>query len=215
MWTFTSERRFAATAWAATAATAAAAAAFFWIQNAARPVGGEISVPKAAWLGYAILFWLVLPALIATDPRVDARWRRPYAALAVLMLARGAVELWMLYVSHTWSPWYGIAHDLLCVAVLAGLGAGLHATSPRKRCLRTHLAVTAAMFGPEIYFAWYMQAHFTTTSDAAVYFVPDDPAHALVLNVTIAAVVFLTAYLPFFLRRWLHAPADRDAPTLR
>jgi hypothetical protein len=68
--------------------------------------------------------------------------------------------------------------------------------------------MTALAFVPEIYFAWYMQAHFTNQGEAAIYFVPDDPAHAYALNVTAAAVVCSSGYLAYFLYRWLHATTD-------
>ena len=120
----------------------------------------------------------------------------------------------MLYVSLNWSPWYGIGQDLVCAAVLALFGWRLWAAkAPRNDLQRTilmHLSVTTFMFGPEIYFAWYMQAHFNTKGADAIYFVPNDPAYSEVLNVTAAVVVFLTAYLPVFLMRWLHGTPERD-----
>jgi len=214
MWTFASKSRLAASAWASLALWLAGAAAFYWIQTRLRLVGGDPSLSKSIWLAYAVLVWIVLPALIVADPRLSPAWRRPFALLLVLMLARGPVELWMLYVSLNWSPWYGIGQDLVCAVVLALFGWRLWATkAPRSSLQRTilmHLAVTTFMFGPEIYFAWYMQAHFNTTGADAIYFVPDDPAYAVVLNVTTAMVVFLTVYLPVFLMRWLHGASERD-----
>jgi hypothetical protein len=57
-----------------------------------------------------------------------------------------------------------------------------------------------------------MQAHFTTTGDAAIYFVPDDPRYSDVLTVTTCVVVFLSVYLPFFLSQWLHGQTDDARP---
>jgi hypothetical protein len=131
--------------------------------------------------------------------------------LAVLMLFRGVIEFWMLYVALNWSPWYGIGHDIICIAALALLASPLRArrTGPLERTVFVHLIVTTAIFIPEMYFAWYMQVHFTTTGESAVYFVPDDPRYSDVLTVTTAVVVFLSAYLPAFLFRWLHGASDR------
>jgi hypothetical protein len=214
MWTFGSERRLAVAAWSLFAASFAGALLFFWIQNTFRPVGGDISWAKLFWLMYAMLFWLVLPALLAADPRVDWPWRRPFAALAILMLVRGVIELWMLYVALNWSPWYGIGHDIACMATLAALGWPLrvHHASRLERTVLAHLIVTTAIFLPEMYFAWYMQAHFATAGKSAIYFVPDDPRYSDVLTVTTAVVVFLSAYLPVFLFRWLHGASDRIRP---
>lgn len=209
MWTFASERRLETAAWSALAALGAAAFAFYWLQNHYRPIGGAISWPKLAWLAYALLLWVVLPALLSADPRLGQRWRLPFAALLSLMLARGLAEGWMLYVSLNWSPWYGMAHDVLCLLVLAAFAARLRARSGIERRVRVHLQVTAAAFVPEIYFAWYMQAHFITQGESAVYFVPDDPAYAEVLRVTIAVVVLLSVYFPIFLHGWLHGAAER------
>jgi hypothetical protein len=206
MWTFASERALARTAAASLVVLVVATVAFYWVQNRFRPVGGEISVPKLLWLGYAIALWVVVPALLAADGRISGRLRQAFAALVILVLARGAAEMWMLYVWLNWSPWYGIAHDLVCMTALAALA--LRAGWPRlpiERVATVHLAVTAAAFLPEIYFAWYMQAHFTTSGEHAVYFVPDDPRYDEVLRVTTAVVVSLSLYFPFFLFRWLHA----------
>ena len=206
MWTFASERALSRTALASLAVLVVATAAFYWVQNRFRPVGGEISVPKLLWLGYAIALWVVMPALLAADGRISRPLRQSFAVLLILVFARGAAELWMLYVLLNWSPWYGIAHDLVCMTVLSVLA--LRAARPRlpiERVVIAHLAVTAAAFLPEMYFAWYMQAHFTTIGEHAVYFVPDDPRYNEVLRVTTAVVVSLSVYFPFFLFRWLHA----------
>ncbi|HSE01159.1 MAG TPA: hypothetical protein VLB72_10545 [Burkholderiales bacterium] len=214
MWTFGSERGLAAAAWSSVAALFATALLFFWVQNTFRPVGGEISWAKLFWLMYAVLFWFVLPLLLVADPRLSGAWRRPFTVLAALMLIRGVIEPWMLYVALNWSPWYGIGHDIVCMATLAILGWTLRErrTGAVERTVFVHLIVTTALFSPEIYFAWYMQAHFTTTGESAIYFVPDDPRYSDVLTVTAAVVVFLSAYLPLFLYRWLHGATDRTRP---
>ena len=212
MWTFTSERRLSAAAWGAVAALCVAAVLFYPLQNEYRPIGGEISVPKLCWLASAILLWFILPALIAADPRLAPQWRRPFIVLFYLMLARGLFEGWMLYVAHNWSPWYGIAHDLACAAALAGGIVRLRPQTALERLTRLHLGVTALMFAPEIYFAWYMQAHFNTQGASAIYFVPDDPAYAVVLRVTTGVVTFLGVYFPLFLFHWLHGAPARNRP---
>jgi hypothetical protein len=62
---------------------------------------------------------------------------------------------------------------------------------------------------PEIYYAWYMQAHFQTRGGNAIYFVPDDGQHVVALAVTAAVDIALIAYLAAFLPAWL----PRRAPT--
>ena len=213
MSTSASERKLHARVWWTLAAWAVGALVFYAVQNRLRPVGGDISFAKLAWLAYAVLFWFVLPLLLSADPRLPAAWRRPFVVLLALMLARGVAELWMLYVSLNWLPWYGIAHDVVCALALGAFLAVLEPHGGLQRTIRGHLAVTTALFVPEIYFAWYMVTYFNTRGESAIYFVPDDPAHATVLSVTAAVVICLTVYLPLFISRWLYGTLERDRPT--
>lgn len=196
----------------------AGAAVFYLTQNSSDRIGGPVAPQKIAWLAYAILLWVILPIAIVLDRRASAILRAAFGVLLVLMLARGAIELWMLYVTLNWSPWYGIAHDVVCVAVLAWFGVQAMrlrvARTPANGSLLLHLAVTATAFIPEIYFAHYMTQHFNTVGDAAVYFVPAEERYRDVLRVTTAVVVALSIYLPVFLWEWLvgtarskHTPA--------
>jgi len=205
MWSFASEPVRRRATWRALALVAAAAAVFYVAQNALRPVGGEIALVKLLWLAGAVLLWGVLPLLLMGDARLGSRLRRAFAALVALMLARVAIEGWMLYGSLSWSPWYGIAHNALCAAVLLALAARCRPRGALERIGRQYLVVSAAFFVPETYFAWYMQSHFVTRGARAVYFVPADASHIHVLMVTAAVVVCLAAYLAMFLRRWMPA----------
>jgi hypothetical protein len=208
-----SEARLRRVALTAVAAMALITAVFFVVQNRLAPVGGEVALAKAVWLGLAVLFWLVLPALIAVDARLAAAIRLPFQMLLALMALRGGAELVMLYVLKNWSPSYGIAHDLLCLGVLGAWGIdrlwrrGASTQGGLNRTLLNHVFVTAALFGPEIYYAAYMQAHFTTAGAAAVYFVPDDGRHRVVLAVTVAVDALAAAWLGYFLYAWLNDEA--------
>ena len=104
--------------WAAVLATFATAPLFWWVQNNLRPVGGAMAFPKALWLADALVLWIVLPLAIVSDTRVANGVRRAFLILLVLMLLRGTLEAWMLYVTLNWSPWYGIAHDLFGIVEL-------------------------------------------------------------------------------------------------
>ena len=204
MWSFGSKSSLQCAVWVSIALWAAVAAAFYYAQNTLKPIGGDVSLAKTFWLAGAVLLWGILPLFLLADWRLGAWLRRTFAALAALMFARGVIEGWMLYVTFTWSPWYGIAHDLACAALLAWFGARAATPTPLDRAVRNHAWVTAAFFGPEIYFAWYMQAHFDTTGGAAIYFVPENPIYDDVLSVTKVVVVCLFLYLPVFLYRWIH-----------
>jgi hypothetical protein len=210
MSTWFSERRLRVVALWAVAAIALTSIAFHLLQNRMALTGGGIAWPKSVWLGCTILFWFVLPALLASDARLAAAWRMPFAVLLILMGLRGVVELWMLYVSHNWSPFYGIAHDVVCLAALWGLALRAAAGTPHlwqaglQRTVFVHAIATGLLFIPEIYFAWYMQANFRTQGEHPLYFVPDDAAHARVLALTTASDAFAVLYLPGFLYAWLH-----------
>lgn len=211
MWSFASESALRRATWAALGLTAAAAATFYVAQNTLRPIGGEIALVKLLWLAGAVLLWGVLPPLLAADARLGPSLRRAFAALCALMLARAAIEGWMLYVSLTWSPWYGIAHNVLCVVVLLVFAVRIAPRNGLERVARRHLAVSAAFFVPETYFAGYMLSNFDTRGEAAVYFVPAGASHARVLLLTAIIVVCLIGYLAIFLRRWLVASGNQNA----
>lgn len=82
--------------------------------------GGGISAPKLAWLGYAVLLWFLVTPLIAFDPALRPETRWVLGLFAGCMWLRGLIELFMLYVTRNWRPPYGIAHDILCIALLVG-----------------------------------------------------------------------------------------------
>ena len=214
MSTWFSDRSLRFVALSAVAGIAMASVAFHVLQNRMALTGGGIAWSKSLWLGCAILFWFVLPALLVCDARLGVAWRMPFALLLVLMGLRGVVELWMLYVSHSWSPFYGIAHDAICLAALwwfarrAAAGANPLLQSGLQRTAFVHAIATGLLFIPEMYFAWYMQAHFGTQGEHPVYFVPDEPAHARVLALTAAADAAAVLYLPGFLYAWLHGKAE-------
>ena len=193
-------------------ALAAATACFYLAQNRLGIIGGQIAFSKAAWLGIAVLFWLILPALICLDTRVAPAIRRPYALLLLLMSLRAVLEPPMLYWLKNWSPLYGIAHDVLCMGVLLWSALVLIARNgrepdPRARLLVCHMWVSGLLFLAEIYFAWFMWMHFDTKGGAAIYYVPDDPKFAVVLLATGVVDVCAVLYLIVFLPRWLKSHA--------
>jgi len=215
MSTSSSDRRLRVAALVAVVAMCVAALAFHALQNRLALTGGGIAWPKSIWLGCAILYWFVLPALLLRDKRLLPAWRLPFAALLALMGLRGVIELWMLYVSHNWSPFYGIAHDLICLATLWGLALRARAAFGTQRLAFFHAIATGLLFVPEIYFAWYMQAHFQTQGEKPLYFVPDDAAHAQVLALTTAADAAALIYLPAFLYAWLHGKNEATGARAR
>lgn len=190
---------------------------FYLMQNHTGLIGGEIALSKAVWLALAILFWLLLPALILMDGKTVNACRLPFAWLLGLMTARGVIEGLMLYVYNNWSPLYGIAHDVICLVVMGAMALSMYGrerqhqpTSTRR--LGLHAMVTGLMFLPEMYYAWYMRANFHTQGNHAIYFVPDNGQHTLVLGVTTTVNLLLIAYLFWFVPRWLHDKTQSDNP---
>lgn len=181
---------------------------FYQAQNQAWALGGEIAIPKLLWLAYALLFWFLLPPLIAADSRIDGRLRRMYAIFFYNMAARGMIELWMIYVATNWHPYYGAAQDLFSILLILFLLRGFSPGGALDRLLVRHFYVLALMLCTEIGFALYFAANFLTSGRNALYFVPNGGRHAEILAVTAAAVGCLTVYLIVFSRRWLYAGAE-------
>lgn len=96
---------------------------FYRRQNAGLAMkvkGGGISPPKMAWLFFTVYLWFLLCPLAALDPGLSTGTRWVIGAFSVCMWLRGLAELHMLYVTHSWRPPYGVAHDLLCIALVTG-----------------------------------------------------------------------------------------------
>jgi hypothetical protein len=107
----------------------------FYRKQKAGALGGAISKPKAFWLPFAIYLWFVVAGVMGFDPALPASVRAPFAALAVSMWIRGAIEMLMLYGTKNWKPPYGIAHDLFTIGVmLVVTGLWPPTTGRRHRC---------------------------------------------------------------------------------
>ncbi len=179
---------------------------FYDRQNGAGAIGGGIALPKVLWLASAILFWFVLPLLFLLDRRLRIT-HSAYGMFLGNMLLRAGIELWMMYVTHNWHPYYGIGHDLFSLALCLWLARRIPHTAPLARLQRGFFLVAAAMFLVETFFAGYLLIHLYSTGP--VYFVADDAGHAPVLRLTWAAVFLLVVYLLGLVRGWLYAPAAR------
>ena len=170
---------------------------FGFMQNHQGNIGGTIALPKLLWLMTAIWAWYVQPILLWTDSRVIGAVQRGLLGFMVLMAVRAAVELVMLYITHNWSPIYGIAFNVCAISYLSWVAWRA------QGILATHLFVLALMFVPECGFAFYMKTQFVTSGDTPIYFVPDDPRYQMILRFTWAAVLASWAWQAYFLRHWL------------
>jgi hypothetical protein len=210
---FTSECQFQRAMLVMVVILVVGALGFYFLQNYIGLIGGKIALSKMVWLAYAVLFWLGFPLFIVLDPRTSVMLGHVFRFLLMSMVARGFVEFWMLYVSNNWSPLYGIAHDVFCIAGLVFFLTRAWQNSEWRACqpsgeLFIHGIVTTLLFLPEIYFAWYMRMNFNTQGGNAIYFVPDVPQHKLVLIITASIDIVLTIYLMLFLRYWFYGQTN-------
>jgi hypothetical protein len=89
-------------------------------QNRQGTRGGRISPPKVAWLFYAVYFWFIVCPAVAMDPAVPSEARQVLGLFGASMWVRGAAEMYLLYVTRSWRPPYGIGHDVLCILLVLG-----------------------------------------------------------------------------------------------
>jgi hypothetical protein len=203
-------------AWAL-AAVALASAIFYYRQNVAGQLGGPMSVEKILWLNYAISAWFVLPAWLTRHPALHPALRLILGVFLAGMVARGATELWLLYVTLGWDPLYGITHDLASVALIGAL---------RYR-FRRRLAGLGGFDGDARRFLWSLQAGLAAeilfaalfrrigVHDQAVYFAADTAAFAhinLLTRVVDVAVYADLARLLWRQRARLLFHARTEAP---
>lgn len=200
-----SERSLRAGLGLSLAGIALAAAIFYPLQNSGALPGGQVAPLKLAWLGCAILFWYVLPALLLLDERISWAARLAVTILLANMVARAIIELVMMYVTKNWHPWLGIGHDVVSFFVMLVLTT--HAVRGASRLYAGYLVVATSIFVPEAIFAWYMLENVGVPGEA-VYFVPNDPAHAPIMLATAVCVALLVGYLAFFSRQWLYGQTE-------
>lgn len=165
---------------------------FYLRQNRARTLGGRISRAKAAWLTFAVLFWLGVCPLLAFEPSLPLRWRIVLGVFGAQFWLRGLAELWMLYVSKNWRPPYGIGHDLfsLVLVVVMTLGYGAF---PLDAPNVVGLAVTSILvisLVAETYYAWvfFGLVEGRTTGDDGVWFADQEDPRFVRVNRLTAAV---------------------------
>ncbi|MEB3358600.1 MAG: hypothetical protein VKK04_17875 [Synechococcales bacterium] len=180
-------------------------AIFYHQQNSGDAIGGTIALPKLLWLATALWFWYALPPLLAADRRLSHPLRLAYGIVWGNMVLRAIAELWMMYGSHAWHPYWGISHDAFSAVLIGGLLLWVKGRSPHFSSLETsfyqNLMVTGGMFLVEIYFAGYMLRNVHLGSNP-VYFVPGESQYAGILIATWVVVVCLSVQQVIVGRRW-------------
>lgn len=157
--------------------------AAFWFrarQNRAHVMGGRISNPKLLWLFFAIWFWLFECAVLAFEPSLPSGYRIIFGVHAASMWLRGVAEMVMLYVTRTWRPPIGIAHDVLCIVTVLGLSLALPLPLDSAWGLFAPALVAMLLFslGVEVLYAalFFQAVEGKTTGDKGVWFASEDEA---------------------------------------
>ncbi len=97
-------RRFALLLWIA--ALAVISGWFYYRQNFAGQIGGEMSIAKLLWLDYAIIAWFFLPFFFCRSHVISPTLRWIYGGHLITFVVRGIIELWLLYITIAWIPPY-------------------------------------------------------------------------------------------------------------
>lgn len=184
-------------------ACAGAALYFRRAQNQKGARGGRISGPKVAWLFYAVFLWFLVCPLVALDGAVPVEARWVLGAFAAFMWLRGVAELYLLYVTKSWRPPYGVAHDVACIAlVLGGLWWGrarwLGALGAADAWALAMVAlVLVSLFVEVAYAALFFHAvEGRTTGEEGIWFADEEQARFRRINrLTLAINVPLYAGL--------------------
>lgn len=165
---------------------------FYYRQNVSGQIGGPISVPKLLWLVYALVAWFVVPLFCWRARLLAPVLRRIYAFHFVCFALRGIAELWMLYVTVSWIPPYGIAHDLFDMALITALlwrsrAALAKNLRPWDAAARRFLTSIRLSLVCEIVFASLF--HEARKGQMDLYFASSDPFFARINALTAVVVV--------------------------
>ncbi len=192
-------------------ATALLCARLWHAQNRRAAMGGRISGPKLAWLGYTVFTWVLLTPIVALDPGVPAPFRLAIGAFAASMWIRVALELPMLFVWRNWRPPLGITHDLVTAALVAALLAATRrawwpASHPDTVALLAFTIMLLAGLLVEAFYAWQFERAVggaTTGVEGLWFAAPGDPRFTFINRVTAALdVVFYAALAAFLIAAW-------------
>ncbi|MGH7774861.1 MAG: hypothetical protein ACREQA_21765 [Candidatus Binatia bacterium] len=167
---------------------------FYYRQNFSGQIGGRMSVAKLLWLDYAIIAWLIFPFFVWRSPSVVPSLRWIYGAHLVNFAARAVIELWMLYVTISWIPPYGITQDLFSIALITGLlwwrreELRWSHDQANQAALRFLTSIRVGL-SCEIVFAWLF--YRTIGGEIGIYFASPDPVFSFINGLTWAAVFLL------------------------
>ncbi len=185
---------------------------FYHRQNAGLQIGGEISLPKMLWLGYALAAWFVLPFFLWRDERLSPAVRRVFGVFLLLLVARGAVQLPLMYVFQHWNPLYNIGYTLFCLLVVLALRRRLEpADVPSRRALRFQRWIMVGQVADMTFAAMFLQ---TGAHENSVYFASTEASWGYINFVTWLVVLVLYPNLLWTLATLYYPGVRRDVPRL-
>ena len=167
---------------------------FYYRQNFAGQIGGKMSIAKLLWLDYAIVAWLILPFFLWRSSFIAPGLRWIYGCHLTVFATRAMIELWMLYVTISWIPPYGISQDIFSIALITGMIQWKHGELRRyddqanRAALRFLTSIRLGLVC-EIVFAWLF--YRATGGEIGIYFASTDPVFSLINGLTWAAVLLL------------------------
>ena len=183
---------------------------FYFRQNAGLQVGGEISCPKMAWLSYALVAWFLLPFFLWQDHRIDKSVRKLFGFFWCFMMARGLIEVVLIYAFGHWHPWYGIAHDGGSLFLVLWLRRGLQPSNvASRRALRFTGSLILALIAEICFAGMFLQSG---VHESAIYFASSSPQWNLVNLTTIIVLAFALPDIVVTLVKLWFPGISRDTP---
>jgi len=185
---------------------------FYFRQNAGLQHGGEISLPKMAWLAYALIAWFLLPFFLWKDRRIDKSLRNLFRLFWLFMMARGIAEVVLIYVFGHWHPWYGIAHDGAALLLLVELRRGVRLSNTvSRRAFRFTGSLLSALIAETCFAGMFLQSG---VHESAIYFASNSPQWKFVNITTILVLAFVLPDIVATLVRIWFPGSSRDTPKL-
>jgi len=173
---------------------------FNTVQNSGQLPGGNIALVKLFWLGLIIFFWFLSPILLLINGTQNKKEKLILIVHLCNVWGRGLIELYMIYISYNWQHAYGIAHDLLSIILILFLFM-VH-RKELSQMIKQYLIILSCTFFIEAIFAIYMHSNVSNET-GLVYFVPASVEFNSILYATWAAVIVLSLYMIWFIKRWI------------
>ncbi len=170
--------------------------AWFKRRQAAGAIGGAMSMPKAWWLAFAVLYWFFVCPLLAADARVPQPQRTVLRVFAANMWLRGVIELYMLYGPKNWKPRYGVGHAIFSLALVIAMVVALPSENTAPWFVTPWASISTVAIGV-LNFSLALEAGYAaafnkivrgqTTGDDGLWFADaESPRFRLVNRVTAA-----------------------------